>query len=105
MIGFSFALGYAPPKGFNVPLFEFLQQDFEVGVDKLAYGLEHNSTDTKFLRSSMLRAEHQLFGFLQFCEQEQHTRFYLRALMTSANFALDFTSEKRDLRGAFSITL
>lgn len=99
----SFALGYKPPAKFNVPLFDFLQQDFEVAVDKLAYWLEHSSTDTKELRRAMRTAEHLLFGFLQFCEHEQQTRFYMRALMATSVFTLNLSgaADKRDLRGAW----
>ena len=97
----SFALGYKPPAKFNAPLFDFLQGDFEVAVDKLAYWLEHSNTDTKELRRAMRTAEHLLFGFLQFCEQEQQTRFYMRALMATSIFTLNLSgTEKRDLRGA-----
>jgi hypothetical protein len=40
------------------------------------------------------------YGFLQFCEQEQHTKFYLRALMATP-MDLDFREDRpRDIRCA-----
>jgi hypothetical protein len=54
-------LSYEPPKGLNMPLFEFLQSDFDVAVEKLSYWLEHAGADTKELRIAMTRAEHLLY--------------------------------------------